>query len=196
MLFVQRNGATAENAGTLDVPSKKQWRIATVRAARSGWMTVMAQLGLAGAAITPAEGPFAKVLSLFASGPAITLHLVGMALVIGLAGACGVLLGRLRAPSPKIKPGRERAYLGKLAMSLLDNLPDPLYVKDAKSRFLLANTGAAENMGAASGAELLGKTDFDFFPEAIAAGFFEDEQRGMESGQPMVSHDATIEAVR
>src|ERR1700722_7151786 len=112
MLFVQRNGTTVENTGTLDVPSKKQRRIATIRAARSGQMTVMAQLGLAGAAITPAEGPLAQILSLFASGPAITLNLVGMTLVIGLAGACGILIGRLRAPSPKIKPGRERAYLG------------------------------------------------------------------------------------
>jgi diguanylate cyclase (GGDEF)-like protein/PAS domain S-box-containing protein len=193
MLFVQRNGTTVENTGTLDVPSEKQQRNATVRAARSGSMTVMAQLGLAGAAITPEKGPFAQVLSLLASGPAITLHVFGMALVIGMAGACGILIGRLRAPSPKIKPGRERAYLGKLAMSLLDNLPDPLYVKDAKSRFLLANMGAAKNMGAASGAELLGKTDFDFFPEAIAAGFFEDEQRVMQSGQPMVSREETIE---
>jgi diguanylate cyclase (GGDEF)-like protein/PAS domain S-box-containing protein len=80
-----------------------------------------------------------------------------------------------------------------MAMSVLENLPDPLYVKDAKSRFLLANTGAAKNMGAASGAELLGKTDFDFFPEAIATGFFEDERRVMQSGQPMVSREEVIE---
>jgi diguanylate cyclase (GGDEF)-like protein/PAS domain S-box-containing protein len=156
-------------------------------------MTVMVQLGLAGAAITAGKGSCAQVLSLLAGGPASTLHLVGMALVIGLAGACGALIERLRFPSRGRKPSRERAFLGKLAMTVLDNLPDPLYVKDAKSRFLLANTGAAKNMGVATGAELLGKTDFDFFPAKLAAGFFADEREVMLSGQPIVSREEVIE---
>lgn len=73
------------------------------------------------------------------------------------------------------------------------NLPDMIYAKDADSRFLLANKAAAENMGACSGRELVGKTDFDFFPRELAAGFFEDEREVLRSGQTQVSKEEYIE---
>ena len=76
--------------------------------------------------------------------------------------------------------------------AIIANLPDPIYAKDAASRFLLANQAAAKNMGAATSGELLGKTDFDFFPEELAAGFFEDERGVLLSGRPMVSREEQI----
>jgi len=85
---------------------------------------------------------------------------------------------------------RER-FPGELSMlrAVMANLPDLIYVKDAKSRFLFANQGTADAMGAETGEELLGKTDFDFYAKGMAEGFFRDEQKVIESGEPLVSRD-------
>jgi diguanylate cyclase (GGDEF)-like protein/PAS domain S-box-containing protein len=76
--------------------------------------------------------------------------------------------------------------------AVVANFPDPIFVKDLESRFLLANQAAAENMWAANSAELLGKTDFDFFPQELASSFFEDEQKVRCSGHPLVSREEQI----
>lgn len=104
-----------------------------------------------------------------------------LACALGAAG-WAVVAGRRRV--------RER-FRGELSMlrAVLASLPDLIYVKDAKSRFLFANQGTADVMGAVTGAELVGKTDFDFYAKNMAEGFFRDEQRVIESGEPLVSRD-------
>lgn len=84
--------------------------------------------------------------------------------------------------------------LGELAIlrAVMANLPDLLYVKDAESRFLLANQATASAMGVASDRELIGKTDFDFYPRELAEAFYRDEQRVIRTGQPLVSRDEHI----
>ena len=77
----------------------------------------------------------------------------------------------------------------ELLRTLVDNMPDYIYVKDAESRFLLANGGLARLVGAKSAGDLLGKTDFDYFPRELAAGFFSDEQAIIRSGQPLVNQE-------
>jgi diguanylate cyclase (GGDEF)-like protein/PAS domain S-box-containing protein len=108
--------------------------------------------------------------------------------------AAGALLYRLGVKAGVRKQDGESS-VSELAMlrTVAANLPDPIYVKDAESRFLMANGGAAANCGAATGEELLGKTDFDFFPEKIARGFFEDERKVMLSGRPQVSKEEAIQ---
>ncbi|MGA7884399.1 MAG: diguanylate cyclase [Acidobacteriaceae bacterium] len=111
-------------------------------------------------------------------------------LLLVLLLALGVLAWRVYADRHKV---REK-FAGELSMlrAVLASLPDLIYVKDTKSRFLFANQGTAEVMGATSGADLVGKTDFDFYPESLAAGFFHDEQRVIESGEPLVSRDEYV----
>src|SRR5205823_13032091 len=55
--------------------------------------------------------------------------------------------------------------------------------KDTDCRFLLANLAVARQMGAKSSEELIGKTDFDFYPRELATTFFEDEQRVIRGGK-------------
>lgn len=122
----------------------------------------------------------------------ILLQLVVVTCLLCLAAAAGVLAGR-RWAKAGVKNGEGKATdAAAILRTAIDHLPDPIYVKDAESRFLLANTGAAKNMGAETGAELLGKTDFDFFPRDLAATFFEDEQKVLRSGQAMVSREEKI----
>jgi PAS domain S-box-containing protein len=76
-----------------------------------------------------------------------------------------------------------------LLRTLIDNVPDLIYVKDIQSRFVLANSADVRFMGASSPDELIGKTDFDFYPQQLAAQFYADEQAIVESGQPLISKD-------
>jgi len=89
----------------------------------------------------------------------------------------------------------KESFPGELAMlrAVVDSVPDLIYVKDRKSHFLLANQGTADIMGAPALSDLLGKSDFDYYDSEIAAGFYQDEQRIMATGQPLVSQDEHIE---
>src|SRR5213082_2325373 len=71
----------------------------------------------------------------------------------------------------------------QILRALIDNVPDYMYVKDTDCRFLLANLAVARQMGAKSSEELIGKTDFDFYPRELATTFFEDEQRVIRGGK-------------
>jgi PAS domain S-box-containing protein len=74
-----------------------------------------------------------------------------------------------------------------LLRTLIDNLPDCIYVKDAQGRFIAANLTSAHVMGAAAPNDLIGKTDGDFYPQELAAEYSADEERLMQSGQPLVN---------
>ena len=87
------------------------------------------------------------------------------------------------------QPGETFAGELDLLRAVMASVPDLIYVKDENSRFLLANQGTADVMGAASGDELRGKTDFDYYSAEMAAGFYQDEQKVILTGVPLVSQD-------
>ena len=87
---------------------------------------------------------------------------------------------------------RKRAEEGaareqNLLRTLIDNIPDEIYVKDAESRFILYNRAVAEHRGATGAEELIGKTDFNLYPRQEAQHCYEQEQQIMRSGKPMNS---------
>ena len=77
-----------------------------------------------------------------------------------------------------------------LLRTLIDQLPDLLFVKDQQSRFLVANRATAIDLGLASADELIGKSDLDFYPEAVGALHFAHEQEIIISGRSSVDHEA------
>jgi len=79
-----------------------------------------------------------------------------------------------------------------LLRTLIDNLPDYIYVKDRQSRFTGGNLAVARVMGATRPEELVGKTDFDFFPQELAAQYYADEQTVIQSGQPVFNREEPI----
>src|SRR5271157_3328194 len=79
-----------------------------------------------------------------------------------------------------------------LLRTLIDNMPDLIYVKDAGSRLVLANRALAGLMGAKNPEDLLGKTDFDYFPKELATAYFSDEQAILQSGQPLVNQEERV----
>ncbi|MGB7749689.1 MAG: PAS domain S-box protein [Verrucomicrobiia bacterium] len=82
---------------------------------------------------------------------------------------------------------RERA----LMRMVIDQINDPIFVKDPESRFMLANEAVAQIMGASSPADLLGKTDAQYYPPAVAAIFRADEERVL-SGQPLLNKEEPV----
>jgi len=70
--------------------------------------------------------------------------------------------------------------------TLIESLPDLIYAKDDQGRFLLANSSVSKMMGAPAVSDLLGKTDFDFYPKGLAAKYHADEQRIFQTGEPVI----------
>ncbi len=75
-----------------------------------------------------------------------------------------------------------------LLRTLIDNLPDYIYVKDLDRRFLAANPAMARLMGVTTPNQLLGKRDEDFYPEHASASFRADDEKVLR-GEPIVSKD-------
>ena len=69
--------------------------------------------------------------------------------------------------------------------SFMENVPDNIYFKDLESRFIQVNTAHAKFFGFNDPAELVGKNDFDFFPEELAGPRYEKEQEIIRSGNPL-----------
>lgn len=68
--------------------------------------------------------------------------------------------------------------------TLIDNFPFMVWLKDVNSRILVANTAYANMVGVASSHELIGKTDFDFFPPELAQEYVDGDKRAMLSTSP------------
>lgn len=72
-----------------------------------------------------------------------------------------------------------------LLRAFLENIPDDVYFKDLNSRFLAVSGSKAAKHGLSSAAEMIGKSDFDYFTETHARPAFEDEQEIIRSGEPI-----------
>jgi PAS domain S-box-containing protein len=79
-----------------------------------------------------------------------------------------------------------------LLRTLMDNLPDHIFVKDTHSRFIIANAATLRSLGVASLAAVIGKTDFDFLPGDQAEQFHADEERVIRTGEPLVNHEELL----
>ncbi len=66
--------------------------------------------------------------------------------------------------------------------SILDNIPDLAWVKDAEGRFIAANRRLSDVFGFNSPLDVVGKTDFDLTPPNIAIGYRTADLRVLASG--------------
>lgn len=66
--------------------------------------------------------------------------------------------------------------------SLVENLPQNIFRKNLSEQFTFANQRFCETLGKPLG-EIIGKTDFDFFPPELAAKYQKDDQIIMETGK-------------
>ena len=85
----------------------------------------------------------------------------------------------------------ENALAGdrNLLRTLIDTVPDLIFIKDTQSRFLTCNMTMTRLLGAETPDEIVGKTDFDFSDQEMAAHYLADEQALFQSGQPLLDHE-------
>ena len=79
---------------------------------------------------------------------------------------------------------RDVARTNLFYRAIIDALPEPLNAKDLEGRFLAANPATAGQVNAPDVEALIGKTDFDFFPDDTARRFRADEERVLARGEP------------
>jgi PAS domain S-box-containing protein len=71
--------------------------------------------------------------------------------------------------------------------AIMDYVPDRIYFKDTQSRFLRLSRALAKRMGVENPQQAIGKTDFDFYTPEKAREFFQDEQRIIQTGEPLIN---------
>jgi PAS domain S-box-containing protein len=81
----------------------------------------------------------------------------------------------------------------ELLLTVINNLPDKVYAKDTKGCFIICNNAMALRMGEPDPARLVGKSDFDYIPHELAAGFFADEQEIIKSGKPIIDREEPLD---
>ena len=67
--------------------------------------------------------------------------------------------------------------------ALLDSVPDLAWIKDEEGKFVLANEAFIRHCGV-SHEELIGKSDFDFWPRELAERYLNDDLEVIRTGRP------------
>ncbi|MBS7562991.1 PAS domain S-box protein [Mucilaginibacter sp. Bleaf8] len=82
---------------------------------------------------------------------------------------------------------RERILL----RTLIDNLPDTIYVKDEAARKVISNKADVRVLGATAEQEVLGKTDLELYTEHIDIGKrgYADDMRVLSTGEPIIDRE-------
>jgi PAS domain S-box-containing protein len=78
-----------------------------------------------------------------------------------------------------------------LLRTLIDNLPDNIYVKDTQMRKLLVNKADLALIGKPE-EEVIGKDDSALFPAEIAGQFMADDRLVLEKGQPIINREEML----
>ena len=83
-------------------------------------------------------------------------------------------------------------YERHLLRTLIDNIPDYIYVKDNELRHLVNNKANVALIGAASESETIGKTVLDYFDVALATSFMEADRKVLNSREPVIDLEEKI----
>jgi PAS domain S-box-containing protein len=86
----------------------------------------------------------------------------------------------------------ELAEERNLLRSLIDNLPDYIYVKDTQYRYAIDNIAHRKFLGASTEQEVIGKRITDFFPPALVEQFARDDQRIIENGEVLLNREEPL----
>ena len=77
----------------------------------------------------------------------------------------------------------------ELLRTLINTLPDRLYVKDTNGRFVICNKAVAEDADLPLSGEPIGKSDFDLFVAEEADAFYAQEQEIIRTGRPVMNEE-------
>ncbi len=84
------------------------------------------------------------------------------------------------------------AYERNMLRTVIDHLPDYIFVKDMQGRFLLYNAAGIKLLGKDSLGEILGKTSADFYPPGLAETFENIDKAVTQSGKALFNLEHTV----
>jgi len=76
--------------------------------------------------------------------------------------------------------------------TLIDHLPDYVFIKDAECRFVTVNRAHVLMYGCQSEEELIGKTDFDFSPPELAERYRRNDLEVIRHGRILSNHEEEL----
>ncbi len=74
-----------------------------------------------------------------------------------------------------------------LLRTVIDNIPDSIYVKDIQGRKIIANAQELRYMGVDSEEEAIGKTDMDIYPSKDAERYISNDEAVFKTGQSVIN---------
>ncbi len=78
-------------------------------------------------------------------------------------------------------------------LTILDEVRDLVFIKDAEGRFVFSNRAHLAHLGRTE-AEVLGKNDFDLFPARLAEAFYAAETHLFETHAPVVRLQESVDS--
>jgi PAS domain S-box-containing protein len=99
------------------------------------------------------------------------------------------LQGSTKDIRERIENQNQLKYHNNLLNTLINNMPDQIYIKDLSSKYILNNKSHMIELGVSKQSELHLKSDFDFFDEETAADYYVDEQRIIESKKALINKE-------
>jgi len=81
-----------------------------------------------------------------------------------------------------------------LLRTLIDSMPDTVYILDKEGRKVIANKADVNYIGYQSESEVLGKTDMELFPGETGKTFHELNLKVIESGKPILEFEENFTA--
>ncbi len=76
-----------------------------------------------------------------------------------------------------------------LLRTLIDNLPDFIYVKDSDCRIIVANKSSIEFMGYTNESQIIGKTDLDIFTDENGNRGYAQDLAVVQTGHPILNRE-------
>lgn len=74
----------------------------------------------------------------------------------------------------------------RLLRTLIDCLPEYIYVKDTEGRYIANNVAFLSLAGVEKQSDIMGKTVFDIYPQELAEKFAAADRQVVETGQPFI----------
>jgi len=102
------------------------------------------------------------------------------------------LRGTIQDITSSKKAENELSKINTLLNTLIQNLPDAIFMKDTQYRKVIANKRDVLNCGVNSPEEVIGKTDFDLYPKELAEKFFEDDKQVIEYGKIVLNREEAL----
>jgi two-component system, cell cycle sensor histidine kinase and response regulator CckA len=158
-----------------------RWLLACLAVTLAGWSLVAYE--------HPPFDPWARFLFALVSASVLSLlvHIVRVRTVIGFE--------ELRADLERLVTERTRTLASErnLLRTLVDNLPDGVFVKDTAGRYRLANAAHRRQLGLGSSEELAHRTVIDMAPGEWAQREAAEDREVIESRTPILDREQEIQ---